>query len=813
MGSDHIANTNSLGIRLLGLEIIFKNYPSDSRGRIWVPIENGRHVLYGKNGSGKSTILEALISAISGIRKPNAEWTVDLFIEIDQDVWSWGPEESQEFENDDEIGVDDLDDEEACDAESSEEFELQVSNPPPKVVSGFVKSMINSIPHTDFWREFLSEKLYFNNDADALEEFQNIAIGLGMKAPNITAEQYLATDWSNLIVSFEDAIRCMLVWQLKNDESFWNADEERPHRELVAAAFEEIANGRIIKLSPVGLSESEWRFSPAGLLDGSMPSLSQLLKIQNEVIENEISEYVHKYGNKFPIGIPSAYLTDCQESEYLAETYPTQAFAYSESARLNQLRMWAVHPYVAAEGWNCSAEFSINSMNGFYQLLNLNRYFSVDDWIKTELSRAIGLGDWELLWSGKNYSLENQFDLTSDGFESFQNFVSQIGSDLASLQIGLSDLRVDISSSIRDWIGGSPFALKAKISHSGDWAPYKSLGSAQKKSVDIAIQLNYLKRRSEPSSRSGDVIVIGDEIDNGFHLQAIDSLYRYIALKVPIAFVASHSPVALRTPWLSKIHVNSDDQNRVHVSTLEVGGPVEDIAEELGVMASDLLGLKRGFVMVEGEHDVAVIKGLFDHLPDFKAISDQIAVIPMRGHRNMPAESDSTIILSYTSASLLFVVDNARNEELSGLRDRAIQLLNTGMKPEKVITELKLRDSRDSSSPEERTIYQIMERSIQKRQLSRINFFGLSVKDIIMLFPSEEFGLEQSWEELEKSFKLRSNREMNFKDYLRSQGATITTAKVKLAIAAIERDWPSDLLALANALAEIVYSNTIDEMF
>ena len=385
MSSDHIANTNSLGIRLLGLEIIFKNYPSDSRGRIWVPIENGRHVLYGKNGSGKSTILEALISAISGIRKPNAEWTVDLFIEIDQDVWSWGPEESQEFENDDEIGVDDLDDEEACDAESSEEFELQVSNPPPKVVSGFVKSMINSIPHTDFWREFLSEKLYFNNDADALEEFQNIAIGLGMKAPNITAEQYLATDWSNLIVSFEDAIRCMLVWQLKNDESFWNADEERPHRELVAAAFEEIANGRIIKLSPVGLSESEWRFSPAGLLDGSMPSLSQLLKIQNEVIENEISEYVHKYGNKFPIGIPSAYLTDCQESEYLAETYPTQAFAYSESARLNQLRMWAVHPYVAAEGWNCSAEFSINSMNGFYQLLNLNRYFSVDDWIKTEL--------------------------------------------------------------------------------------------------------------------------------------------------------------------------------------------------------------------------------------------------------------------------------------------------------------------------------------------------------------------------------------------------------------------------------------------
>lgn len=61
-----------------------------------------------------------------------------------------------------------------------------------------------------------------------------------------------------------------------------------------------------------------------------------------------------------------------------------------------------------------------------------------------------------------------------------------------------------------------------------------------------------------------------------------------------------------------------------------------------------------------------------------------------------------------------------------------------------MIAELKLRDSRGSSSPEERTIYQIMERSIQKRQLSQINFFGLSVKDVIMLFSSENFGLTKS---------------------------------------------------------------------
>lgn len=57
------------------------------------------------------------------------------------------------------------------------------------------------------------------------------------------------------------------------------------------------------------------------------------------------------------------------------------------------------------------------------------------------------------------------------------------------------------------------------------------------------------------------------------------------------------------------------------------------------------------------------------------------------------------------------------------------------------------------------------------------------------------------------------DRQLNFKDFVRLHGATISTAKVRAAISAIERDRPSDLLALANALAEIVNLNTIDEMF
>jgi hypothetical protein len=49
--------------------------------------------------------------------------------------------------------------------------------------------------------------------------------------------------------------------------------------------------------------------------------------------------------------------------------------------------MRAVHPYVAAEGWNSSAEFSARPEDGFYQLLNLNADFSVNDWIN-EVSKS-----------------------------------------------------------------------------------------------------------------------------------------------------------------------------------------------------------------------------------------------------------------------------------------------------------------------------------------------------------------------------------------------------------------------------------------
>ena len=264
---------------------------------------------------------------------------------------------------------------------------------------------------------------------------------------------------------------------------------------------------------------------------------------------------------------------------------------------------------------------------------------------------------------------------------------------------------------------------------------------------------------------------------------------------------------------MRKVHAHADDRNTTVVSELDLEGDTGDMAASLGIMVSDLLGLIRGVVFVEGEHDLVVIQSLFDHIPELRKVKDQLLIIPSRGHKAMPTASDSEIMLSYTTAEILVVVDNARNELLSDLRTRAMKMTQEGLKPSLIIGRLGLRELQQAASPEEKSLFQILERAIQKRHLSRVHFFGLSVHDVIMLFSPISFGLNQTWSELEMTFKNRADRSENFKDFLRRQGAMISTEMVKSAINDIDGEWPNDLIRLSNVMTGLVESNAISEMF
>ena len=87
------ANVDRTGWRLgndestmLGIEILLPD-PEPSvglprhRGRIWLEGASGLHLLYGKNGSGKSTVLRALADLFEG-RRSEAE--VRCFVQLDE---------------------------------------------------------------------------------------------------------------------------------------------------------------------------------------------------------------------------------------------------------------------------------------------------------------------------------------------------------------------------------------------------------------------------------------------------------------------------------------------------------------------------------------------------------------------------------------------------------------------------------------------------------------------------------------------------------------------------------------------------------
>ena len=52
-------------LEFLGIEIIFTG-EDDPRGSIWIEFSEALSLLYGKNGSGKSTILKAIIAFFEG---------------------------------------------------------------------------------------------------------------------------------------------------------------------------------------------------------------------------------------------------------------------------------------------------------------------------------------------------------------------------------------------------------------------------------------------------------------------------------------------------------------------------------------------------------------------------------------------------------------------------------------------------------------------------------------------------------------------------------------------------------------------------
>jgi hypothetical protein len=314
-----------------------------------------------------------------------------------------------------------------------------------------------------------------------------------------------------------------------------------------------------------------------------------------------------------------------------------------------------------------------------------------------------------------------------------------------------------------------------------------------------------------PSPHLKDQIVIIDEPENGLHraaelplAQALVSLASLAGFK-PV--VATHSPAFVRAfisagaaTWKVAPNEHSEPTATSYRAT-----DLSSLAEICGLSTPDIIQLVRLFVLVEGEHDKAVLQALFgDHMAELG-----VAVIPIRGVHGAPQILDSSFLWTFADARVVLLLDHLDNGGVSRVWEaakRALQMNDMAA----ALSEIEyLHRLERSGRSEIKAVYELFAHIIENRTgVDRIRVEGLSEPDIINYFHPTEIvrldsdysnsGLDRRalWKQLEAEWRRLGGRPP-FKQWLceRFPGTRIDVATLSAAVARWDAI-PDDLAGL-----------------
>ena len=313
---------------------------------------------------------------------------------------------------------------------------------------------------------------------------------------------------------------------------------------------------------------------------------------------------------------------------------------------------------------------------------------------------------------------------------------------------------------------------------------------------------DWLEQRFRPA----DLVII-DEPEAALHRAAerhmahgLDGL----TVAGPQVVVATHSPEILNRPEVSLIHVHRHRGGPTSASQM----PKFDLEEsyaELGLLPSDLIGMYRIFLLVEGEHDEIVVRAL---LPDVIE-SSRVKIVAMRGGAKLPSTVESQLLFDMTTAHVVALLDNvaaseidatwqeAQERYLSGDADLAIDYLTGQMRGRK--------------GEEYQWISQWLARALKKGISERLLPYGLAARDIVEYLPAEAIvpKAHKSWVELRAEHDAarpgldRSKGLHDFKTWLtRTYGADVSPQAIRAAAATVT-DVPAEFQKLGYRLREV----------
>ena len=311
-----------------------------------------------------------------------------------------------------------------------------------------------------------------------------------------------------------------------------------------------------------------------------------------------------------------------------------------------------------------------------------------------------------------------------------------------------------------------------------------------------------------------DVLLV-DEPERALHPTAVVQVASALRKSSNYTLVATHSPIVLDMADNS-IHLQrTPDTRLVSLADLTsgLGDGAKVAAEALGMRVGDLLATVRIFVLVEGEHDRAVLGPLLKgELESARAV-----LFPWNGHRLLKRFAETRFLVDMTDARFLVVLDNIRHSIVA----KAVASVKRSESLAKVQRTL---------SPEDDTLVTLaaMMHRLGTQEIGRLEVSGIGCSDVIKLLPVEEVVPTPrwaSWEAFDRGFleaqgrgSFRSGDGSLWKEWMRAEhGAKITAAELgraserfrrtceaRLAEGAHERDvWPPDVIRLRRMLRSV----------
>ena len=772
---------------LLGLEIVF-DYPSDKRGRVWISFRELMHLLYGKNGVGKSTVIGAVRSALTGlVDKRDFSPTVRLFARI-------GPRGSDvlEFLSSQPTGVprswttaDNLLyslifalDTEQGSGESETESRLEAQDNFDRNVGNLHPSLVRSFARGDWY--------LYPFSVSSHEDYQRSLARIGLSEFELTEDQLSSGSWESDVPTLPNARAAWLAWAFEDGLSI---DEDRLGTELVERAFGEVGLDNLYCLQPIGDDRvgPRWGVSLAADCRSGEGAVANVIDATNAAIDDWRIEFFDAEGILEPTDDDvRRWLEVSGESDCLYRMGPSPNFVEWSHWGVQFMKLPNPCPYVCLnDPLGYAAEVGPQDLGLQLAVVDLDEEFDVAKWFREFASRTLR-NDPNMFETKSGGAARDGIEFDLSLLSKLDELLQAAAADVRTFEVGIGGLRRTTSPYISDWLDGNGVKLEVLDTPTETWTDVDRLSPAQSLILGIVLRLHEGRLVTEVGKTADEssvpICVLGDEVDSGMHVTLIGRLYGYLQANSRVSFLATHSPSALSLRLPHRVHVRRGAGGRLELAEWSVSSDFTKAAETWGVDRPHLLAAIPGFIVVEGPHDKVAFDVLLDSSNVDARSGIKPSIVPAMGHKGMPGMVEMSVLLGLTDVPIVIVVDNGRSIDFEKLRMDAMVHRSAVKSPDKVLKALSISTLRNGATPEERTMLELMTLAIQNDLLDRVHVVTLDKPDIIQYVSPKEFNVtDGTWESLVTEWRKTGNKS-SFKDWLRAKkDANISTNAVKRA--------------------------------